>query len=470
MPPSSESGSGSDSEQSEESEKSHPTLIVAAADPSTEAAASTGGEPLSLQANPVDPPGVLDPTADATADEITAPDAALREATAAQAELPHEGPPIQWGRPTQPQRSRPSAPRPLAPVSQPFVPEAQPAPQAAQPFGQQSGHWPQQPPAFGWPQQLPPQYPQPQPVAPPQPAPYSTAYPQAQQMPPAVQLGQPYPGYPQLTQPAYPGPPPAYPQVYPPPPQTGAPTPGSWPYAQPAYAQAVYGHPTQTAVVESGRSGPAWQPEAKPRQSFIWRVVKWPIKTVLKGVYLTGSAAKRHRAAALVLLVLVAMLAGGAYAVYQSTHPAPAAAGPGSTSTSQPDNTPFTIVTGSQPPLSAGVITFLHGYKSFDGYQLWSSFSPSMQQNLQANGLSADQLNGELQQEKQAGIAYTEFIYTGGFLSPDGTSNFTVEAVMSLGSAHAVRTWYFMTDTSDKIVDFEQLSPNSQSGQGGQGG
>jgi hypothetical protein len=239
--------------------------------------------------------------------------------------------------------------------------------------------------------------------------------------------------------------------------------PGAWPYAQPAYAPGAV--PPARSVVESGHAT-GWQGYEKPKQAFIWKVVKWPIKTLLKAVYLTGSAAKRHRAVAVVLLLIVALFAAGAIGLYQATHPAgPATAGAGSSAASQPDTTPFTIISSSQPPLSPGVITFLHGYKTFDGHQLWGSLSPNLQQTLQSNGVSADQLNSDLQREKQAGITYSEFIYTGGFFSPDGTSHFTVEVVESLGNARAVRTWFFMTDTSDKVIDFQDLSPRP--GQGG---
>jgi hypothetical protein len=246
--------------------------------------------------------------------------------------------------------------------------------------------------------------------------------------------------------------------------QPGMSQPSGWPYAQPGYPQPGYPQPARS-VVESG-SATGWQGYEKPKQAFIWKVVKWPIKTLLKVIYVTGSAAKRHRAVAIVLLLIVALFAAGAYGLYQATHPAtPATAGTGSGSTSQSDATPFTIISGSQPPLSPGVITFLHAYKTFDGHQLWSSLSPGLQQTIESNGVSADQLNSDLQQEKQAGLAYTEFIYTGGFLSPDGTSHFTVEVVESLGNARAVRTWFFMTDTNDKVIDFQDLSP--QAGQGG---
>src|SRR5579859_2018001 len=39
-----------------------------------------------------------------------------------------------------------------------------------------------------------------------------------------------------------------------------------------------------------------------PPQPRAWRAVKWPLRQLFKGLYLTGSAAKRHRMVTLVIL------------------------------------------------------------------------------------------------------------------------------------------------------------------------
>lgn len=395
--------------------------------------------------------------------EASVIEAAEREAPL---EAAQEGPPLQWAQPTQPNHSRPHAApraqRDVAPVAEQRVEQS---------MSSNSPQWPSQPPPqVQWPQQYPQfQVPQ-QPAQAPYPPAYPQGYPQgvAQGYPPLPQ--QPYPVY---QQPGSSLPQPAQPQVqypYPYPtqvPQVASGQASQWPggYAQAATPQA-WG--AQTAVVAAMPPAsamlPSWETPEKPKQAFIWRAIKWPIKTLLKALYLTGSAARQHRAAALVLVLVVALLAGGGYAVYQYTHSAlpDASNAIGGSAGGQVDNTPFTIVTGSQPPLASGVITWLHAYKAFDGYELWSSLSPALQKQLTANGLTAQQLNSTLQQEKGAGIAYPEFIYTGGFLSPDDTSSFTVEAVESLGSAKAVRTWYFVTDSNDKIIVFQDLTPGAQ--------
>jgi hypothetical protein len=121
-------------------------------------------------------------------------------------------------------------------------------------------------------------------------------------------------------------------------------------------------------------------------------------------------------------------------------------------------------VDNAQPPLASGVVLWLHARKYFDGPELWSSMSPSMQQQWAANGSTADQVNAQVRQDEAEGISFDQFIYTGGYLSPDGSSQFLVEAIVKQKGKTYLYTWYFVTDQTGKILAWLDLTPKASSG------
>jgi hypothetical protein len=194
-----------------------------------------------------------------------------------------------------------------------------------------------------------------------------------------------------------------------------------------------------------------------PPQPRAWRAVKWPLRQLFKGLYLTGSAAKRHKIVTLVILALLIGGVGATYGVYRATHPATAtsAAGGGTTlppGAQQPE-TPFTIVNSAAPPLSPSVIQWLHAWKTHDGKEAWNALSPTTQSGFEAQGVDEKAIQQRLDQDRVQGIEYDQFIYSGGYFYPDGSSNYTVEVIQRMPTGgHTVLTWIFVVDPGGGIV------------------
>jgi hypothetical protein len=227
------------------------------------------------------------------------------------------------------------------------------------------------------------------------------------------------------------------------------------------------------ATAPAATSAPAaslYEPEPPRQPSRFWRAVKWPIRQALKGIFLVGSAANRHRLATLVVLAVVALLGGSAYGVYHYTHPATGTL-PGRAATGihgSRVNTPFTIVQQEAPPLPASIISWLHGQKTYDANEMWNSLSPREQASLQQQGVTEQTLQNTVNQEKAAGITFEQFIYTGGFAAGGPTDNYTVQVIVDQNGQRALRTEYFLVDpTDEKIllpVDLNGLLSGSQGG------
>jgi hypothetical protein len=231
------------------------------------------------------------------------------------------------------------------------------------------------------------------------------------------------------------------------------------PYPPAGYAQ-PFGGPAQTAVLTAPPvvTGPIITSDPRPRQSWMWRTIKWPIRNVLKALYYIGVAFKRHRAVAGVLGVLLLGLLGGAFAVYHFANPGAGGAQQAATS-SQTGQTPFTIVEPAQPPLPASVIQWLHGNETFNAQEIWDSYSPEFQQALQQRGITVKSLQDGLNQSQQGGFAFEQFIYAGGYDSPTGFSHYSVEIVLAQGNQRGIQDWYFITDPNGKILVARNLSP-----------
>lgn len=223
-------------------------------------------------------------------------------------------------------------------------------------------------------------------------------------------------------------------------------------------------HEPRTAVILAAPPPPSGETlprEQRSPQAWWATAIKWPLRHLLKGVYLGAVAVKKHRVTSLVIFLLLFGLLASTVIIYQATHPARSARTP-SVVTTQPD-TPFTIVTSQAPPLPQSVINWLHGHKTYNAQELWSSLDARGQQSFTQQGLDQSGLASLLAKQKAAGLQFQQFIYTGGYVLPDGSSNYTVEVVEHQGSASAVVTWFFQVDQSGQIAGAYDLSPQAQS-------
>lgn len=224
------------------------------------------------------------------------------------------------------------------------------------------------------------------------------------------------------------------------------------------------GPSTTSAVTALIPQPPAPEPErpkyvyeyVPPPQPRAWRAVKWPLRQLFKGLYLTGSAAKRHKIVTLVILALLIGGAGATYGVYRATHPATATSAAGGTALppgAQQPETPFTIVNSAAPPLSPSVIQWLHAWKTHNGKEAWNALSATTQSGFEAQGVDESAIQQRLDQDRVQGIEYDQFIYSGGYFYPDGSSNYTVEVIQRMPTGgHTVLTWIFVVDPGGGIV------------------
>lgn len=211
------------------------------------------------------------------------------------------------------------------------------------------------------------------------------------------------------------------------------------------------------AAAVAATTAAVWE-AARPKQAPVWRAVKWPIRNSLKGIYLAGSAAKRHRAISAVLLLLLLALIGSGALIYGLTHPAPLpptnpqAVGPAQ------DETPFTIISPAAPQLAPGVVKWLYAYKTYDGKELWSSMSPDLQATFMAQNVTLGEIQKSLDQYKDKGISFQEFIYSGGGAIGNGYSHYTVDVLTMQDGQQGLSTWYFVADPNGKVYSFKNVS------------
>ena len=237
-----------------------------------------------------------------------------------------------------------------------------------------------------------------------------------------------------------------------------SPQPEPQPPAQPpmqSQQPPTYYYPTYAApaVVVAEPTPPGYQPDPPKKQPLIWRIVKWPIRQVFKAIYLIGRAAANHKVISAILLVLILGLAAAGVVVYRNLNPTPKASTSGQAgATGNVPDTPFTIEDSSAPPLSAGVIHWLHAYKTYDGQEQWDSLSPQFQQALTGQGLTASGMQSTMDQIHAQGITFEEFIYSGGYIQPNGLATYTIQAVIRSGNQEGILTWYFDVDSSTGLI------------------
>lgn len=196
----------------------------------------------------------------------------------------------------------------------------------------------------------------------------------------------------------------------------------------------------------------AYEPEPPRRQPRFWRIVKWPIRKALKGVYLIGSAARRHKIIALVVLLLIIALSAGGVEVYRIANPAPS----------------IPISDADRPALPDSVHHWLHGFVTFNAHEMWDSLSPQMQATLEQQNASETSLQGVLDQNRTSNTT-VQYHYTGGYQSSQGVSYYVVQVVLRSDNGSGELTWYFVVDDSTgKISLWQDISPQSPSGQSGQ--
>jgi hypothetical protein len=237
-------------------------------------------------------------------------------------------------------------------------------------------------------------------------------------------------------------------QIVPPPMPDHSSSPPDYSPAEPA---------TALAVLDASPPAYIYEAEQPRRTSRFWRVVKWPMRKLLKSLYLLGRTASRHKAIALVTLLLLVAIAAGGVIAYRTANPEPS----------------IPIANASRPAIPASVHHWLHGFISFNAREMWDSLSPQMKSTLEQANSGETALQGVLNQDK-AGHVTVEYRYVGGYQTSQGNSYYVVQVNLRGDQGVAALTWYFVVDdTSGQISlwrDISPQSPSSSSGSSTQGG
>ena len=203
---------------------------------------------------------------------------------------------------------------------------------------------------------------------------------------------------------------------------------------------------------------PVYTPEPLKRPSRFWRVVKWPIRQLLKGIYLLGSLINRHRIISLIALVVIAAMVTGGVLTYRALNPDPKPSnGTTSGNVTIPD-APFTVVNGSQTPLSNGVLLWLHGTKTYNAQEVWGSMSQGLHAAYAQRGVTQDDFQKLLDGWRTNGLKFDQFIVAGSFIFPNGTATYTIEVVVHENQQSDILTWYFRTDPSGQILSVRDIT------------
>ncbi len=213
--------------------------------------------------------------------------------------------------------------------------------------------------------------------------------------------------------------------------------------------------PITSVATSSDSPAYLYEPEPPKRQARFWRMIKWPLRQLIKGIYLTGVFAKRYRLiAGIVLAVLLALAASGfvGYRVLQQQELA-------REQSSLTASLNFASApTSSSLPMS--VLHFLHARKTYNGQEEWDSLSASLHAQVEQQGGNVSSLQQVLDQARSSGLKFDRFVDSGGFTDPDtGISHYTIEVYAEQGTAHAVLTWFFVVGTDGYISGFQNLTP-----------
>jgi hypothetical protein len=228
-----------------------------------------------------------------------------------------------------------------------------------------------------------------------------------------------------------------YPQPYPPQrPQTAPPV----PYA-----------PQAVAVAEppSAPHPDLYAPPPPKPQSRFWRAVKWPIRQAIKGIYLLFSAAGRHKVVTAIILGILLLFTTGGVVLYRALHP---------------DTLDAHITAQANlPPLPAGVKQWIDGFRTYNGQEAWDAMSLAGQQQAMQQGSSAEALKSSLDQAKSQGVEFQQFVYTGGYVAPDGSGQFMITVKAFQNGQQGLLTWFFLTDATGKVEVVLNTTPQSSS-------
>jgi len=225
------------------------------------------------------------------------------------------------------------------------------------------------------------------------------------------------------------------------------PPPPSSPPAPPNLAPVAVLTPTPAPVAP-------YDPAPRPKQSPFWRTVKWPLRKLFKGLYLLGRLARQHRLVTTGIVVLL-VLAIGVYGVYRATH-SESPATQGAVSRSQvPDSN---ILMAPRPPLPLVIAHALHGFETHNAHEFFTNLSPSFQAYLASQGVGEAQLQSEFDQDRQQGLTFLQFLYTGGHLNSDGSSYYTIQVIVQQGNQLASGLFYFTVDPTGLISYYTPLS------------
>ena len=219
--------------------------------------------------------------------------------------------------------------------------------------------------------------------------------------------------------------------------------------------------PAEVAPAHDAPPPPNYTAEPLKKPSRFWRIVKWPIHQLLKGIYLVASFINRHRIISLIALLAVAAMVTGGVLTYRALNPEHAQSANGSTSgtggVNVPD-TPFTVVNGAQIPLSNGVVLWLHGTKIYNAQELWNGMSTELKSAFQLQGSTEADLQQTLDSFRTQGLKFDEYVVAGSFQFPDATATYTVEVIAHDTTQRYILTWYFRTDPTGQILSFQDIT------------
>ncbi|HEX8034255.1 MAG TPA: hypothetical protein VF510_10425 [Ktedonobacterales bacterium] len=218
--------------------------------------------------------------------------------------------------------------------------------------------------------------------------------------------------------------------------------------------------PASNALVTSPPAPPAYlyEPEPPKRQSRFWRMIKWPLRQIIKGIYLTGVFAKRHRVVAVIVLAAVLVLAASGFVAYRVVQQQEIAQEQNSLTTS------INLVSSPQAgALPLSVLHVLHARKTYNAQEEWDNLSPSLRAQYQQQGGSVSSLQQSFDQARANGLTLDRFVYSGGFTNPStGVSHYTIEVYAHEGSAQGLLTWFFLVDANGYISSINDLTPSQQ--------
>lgn len=205
------------------------------------------------------------------------------------------------------------------------------------------------------------------------------------------------------------------------------------------------------------------------RRSVIYRAFRWPLRTVIKGLIVSGRGIAAHKAVSFLTLLVLLLIGVGSYAGYEfyttgswlgfGGSPAPTSLtgkDTGPTNSPAPPNgpaqpqLPILVATQITPPES--VSTFLHSEAAYDSAGMWNALSQDGQNNFARSGISLKSLRDVLARRKQSQIQYQQIVYVGGYQLGNGTSMYYFVVTLSTPQGGRQTSYSFQVDQTGKIA------------------